>query len=89
MFAIDETTQLRVVIALVSASAETPVGLGQSECDSRFRRWLASNRDVGVIETTHAARDGRTTNVYVPTTSRATPQMQERDPRRDVLGCNR
>ena len=45
------------MIALVSASAETPVGLGQSECDSRFRRWLASDRDVGVIETTHAARD--------------------------------
>ena len=55
--------------------------------DSGFRRWLASDRDVGVIETNHATRGGRRTNVYVPTISRATPHMQERDPRRDVLGA--
>ena len=73
-----------MLIALASVSAEAPVGLVQSECGSGFRRWLVSDRDVGVIETNHAPRDGRTTNICVPTTSRATPQMQERDPRRDV-----
>jgi hypothetical protein len=38
----DETTQLRIMIALVSALAETPVGLVQSEPDSGSRRCLAN-----------------------------------------------
>jgi hypothetical protein len=42
-----------------------------------------------VIETNPATRDGRTTNIHVPATSRATARMQKRDPRRVVLGFNR
>lgn len=57
------------------------------------RAWfsLSTTVDLGtgspVIETNRAARDGRTTNNDVPTTSRAPPHMQERDVRRDVLGA--
>jgi len=43
---------------------------------------------VKLIETSHVPQGGRITNNYVPAANgRVTPQMQEQDPRRDVLGA--
>ena len=77
------------MIALVSVLAEPPWAWFSLRPTVDLGVGTLTYRDVGLIETNHATRDGRTTINYVPTHRRATPHMQERDPRRDVLGCNR